>query len=72
MHIQTLYRTADTGQQDYRFAIESRHGRYVASVDRLHVMMEPIPPTDPLDRVTLWHPVPRWMSLTEAVNTLIP
>ncbi len=71
MQIQTLYRCADDGR-DYRFAIDTSRGSYVAGVDRMDVLKQPHPTADPLDLVTLWHPVPRWMSLTEAVNALIP
>jgi len=71
MQIHTLYRCDDDGR-DYRFAIETSRGAYVAGVDRLDVLMQPNLPADPLAHVTIWHPVPRWLSLTEAVNTLIP
>lgn len=71
MQIQTLYRCADDGR-DYRFAIETSRGSYVAGVSRIDVMMQPNLPADPLDLITIWHPVPRWLSLTEAVNSLIP
>lgn len=71
MQIRTLYRCADDGR-DYRFAIETSRGSYVAGVSRLTVLRQPGLATDPLNHITVWHPVPRWMSLTEAVNTLIP
>lgn len=70
MQIQTLYRFANEGR-DYLFAIETSRGSYVAGVDRLTVLMQPHLAADPLDHITVWHPVPRWMYLTEAVNSLI-
>lgn len=70
MTITTVYQALDEGQRDFRFAIESNRGQFVAGVDRREVAtcLERV---HPLDLVRVWHPVPRWMTLGEAVNELI-
>ncbi len=71
MTITTIYHVIDEGQRDFRFAIESTRGRFVAGVDQLEVVTS-LERVNPLELVRVWHPVPRWMTLGEAVNALIP